>query len=348
MKPKTSLTPMIAALSMAVTHDPAAARQSIKLLPAGEFRARDGRPANAPAWIMNQQIAVKLIAAASARQTDYVVDYEHQTLNAAVNGLPAPASGWWSQLEWREGDGLYITDMRWTAAASAYIAAEEYRFISPVFSYGKNGHVQELLHVALTNNPALDELPAVSVAALSRLLTPIHHQENPVDRETLIATLGLAATATDADITVALTALKTKADGADATIAALSATQIDPAKFVSVDVMRDLQTQVAALTTQAQVGQADQLVVAALSDGRLLPAQEAWARDLAKTNIAALSGYLATAPKIAALSGNQTGGKPPADQSNAGDGLDEVTLAVCKAMGNSAADVQKTLATNKE
>jgi phage I-like protein len=76
-----------------------------------------------------------LIAAADARQTPYVIDYEHQTLRSAKNGLPAPASGWFKKLEWREGVGLFAVDVEWTDAAAAAIDAGEYRFISPVFLY---------------------------------------------------------------------------------------------------------------------------------------------------------------------------------------------------------------------
>ncbi len=340
---------MIAALAIEVSLTPNAERQTIKLFPAGEFRGVDGRPAECAAWILDSTNAELLVATALTRQTRYVVDYEHQTLKAAENGKEAPASGWFKTLEWREGDGLYAVDVEWTAKAAAHIAAKEYLYLSPVFLYGLDGRVLKLLHVALTNTPALDELPPLSLAALSRLACPPPvsiTEENPVKREELIAMLGLAATATDVEITTAMAALKAKADSADAQIAALSANQVDPAKFVSVDVMRQLQGQIASLTAQTQASQTEQLLTAALSDGRLLPAQEAWARDLAKTNAAALTAYLDTAPKIAALTATQTGGKPPVDQPLGG--LDDTTLAVCKAFGNSVEDVQKTIAAGSQ
>jgi hypothetical protein len=64
----------------------------IQLFPAGEFRARDGRPTECAAWLMTREIAERLIAAADERETPYVLDYEHQTLRSAKNGLPAPAA----------------------------------------------------------------------------------------------------------------------------------------------------------------------------------------------------------------------------------------------------------------
>ena len=93
----------------------------IQLFPAGEFRARDGRPTECAAWLMTREIAERLIAAADARDTPYVLDYEHQTLRAAKNGLPAPAAAFFKKLEWRDGEGLFAIDVEWTAAAAAMV-----------------------------------------------------------------------------------------------------------------------------------------------------------------------------------------------------------------------------------
>lgn len=87
---------------------------------------------NAPR-LMTREIAERLIAAADARDTPYVLDYEHQTLRAAKNGLPAPAAAFFKKLEWRDGEGLFAIDVEWTAAAAAMVEAKEYRFISPYF-----------------------------------------------------------------------------------------------------------------------------------------------------------------------------------------------------------------------
>lgn len=338
------------------------APRTLKLLPAGNFSARDGRPGNVADascshWTLTAALAAPLVAEASRRATRYVIDYEHQTLRAADNGKPAPASGWFGTLEWR-ADGLYATDVEWTASAAAMIVAKEYRYLSPVFTYDSQGRVTGLLHVALTNNPALDELPDIGVAALSRLFpaaTPSKEDNNMEElAEQLRWLLNLPVGATIDDIKAQLTKLVDKLSAGQGTaaasvnlpamlaeqqqrIAALSANQADPARFVPVDTMRELQNQVAALSGQLAGRQVDELVVAALSDGRLLPAQEQWARDLGKGNLPALQGYLDTAPKIAALSGTQTGGQAPV-AANAAE-LDDTTLAVCQMFGNDPAAV---------
>lgn len=115
----------------------------------------------------------------------------------------------------------------------------------------------------------------------------------------------------------------------------------DPAQWVPVSTMQALQGQVAALSAQVHGREVNDLIVAALSDGRLLPAQETWARDLGTASLDKLRGYLDTAQPIAALSATQTGGQQPAAAHPSG--LDEATLAICSLMGNDPAAVKKQL-----
>ena len=136
----------------------AAAPDAFRLLPAGLFRARDGRPEGLPGWRLEPEDMQRLIAEAAARESDYVIDYEHQIIEAKKNGQPAPAAGWFRRLEARE-DGLWAADVHWTERARQMIEAGEYRYVSPVFAYDrKSGRVTRLLMAAITNDPALDGL----------------------------------------------------------------------------------------------------------------------------------------------------------------------------------------------
>lgn len=305
---------------------------SIQLLPAGEFRAKDGRPGPGKSWKLDASIAAQVIALAAARANDFVIDYEHQTLHTEANGQPAPAAGWFDGLEWREGQGLYATGLRWTPRAKQMIADQEYRYQSAVFSYDKDGRVLQLMHACLTNNPALDGLdPVAALRFAHQTTTP---EESPMDRKELLALLGLPDAASDEQIKTGLAALKAKADsaaGLQAEVASLKAATPDPAKFVSVEVMNGLRNEVAALTARVNGDEADSLIKGALADGRLLPAQEPWAKDLAKTNLAALKQYVETAQPIAALRGQQTDGKQP--QTDKPGQLSEVELAICRNLG---------------
>lgn len=297
------------------------AAASIQLLPAGKFRASDGRPHEVDAWHIDAAIAAKLIAEFSARANRTVIDYEHQTLLSAENGKPSPAAGWFKTLEWREGDGLYATDVKWTQAAARMIENEEYLYISPVFAYdASTGDVSFLLNAALTNDPALDGMSEVTLMAASRLININKEPETMPKEEELLAQISAK----------------------DVEIAALKAAKPDPAKYVPVETMQDLQSQVAALTAEKNERAVNDAVVAALGNGKLLPAQEAWARDLGKTNLVALTAYLETAQPIAALSGTQTDGKSPEGKSP--DALTDDQLALCKQMGVSVDVFKKTLA----
>lgn len=137
---------------------------SFRVLPAGAFRATDGRPSTLPSWQIDRGTAAQLITSTAARAEDTLIDYEHQSLNPTRPG-PAPAAGWFKRLEWREGDGLYVTDARWTDQARTMIEAGEYRYLSPTFTYdANNGKVTRLVSVALTNMPALNGLADLAAA----------------------------------------------------------------------------------------------------------------------------------------------------------------------------------------
>ena len=323
----------------------------LQLLPAGEFRSLDGRPEKIPAWRIDARIAARLIARVAARANRLVIDYEHQTLHTERNGQPAPAAGWFKTLAWREpdaqgrGGGLFATDVEWTERARAMIEAGEYRYLSPVFVYDtQTGEVLDILHAALTNNPALDGMAEVAARAAARLAA--FSEETAMNEllNKLLAALGLAETTSEADALAAVTALKAKADKAEdltAQLAAARAQAPDPAKYVPVEIMNELRDEVAALTARINDREVDDLVKEGMAAGKLLPAQEKWARELGKKDPADLRAYLETAQPIAALQRTQTGGKKP-DDVREGDLTDE-QLAVCKALGLDPQAYKKSL-----
>lgn len=328
----------------------------VQLTPAGAFRARDGRPAGIDAWRMDRDIAARVIARAAARRTPLHIDYEHQTLHAADNGQPAPRAATFTKLEWREGSGLFAVDVAWTARAKGYIEAGEYGYISPVFLFDKqSGAVLEVLHAALTNDPALDGMSDVVARAAAKFST----QEDIEMNDELLKLLGLTADATDEQIATATTALKKKIDDAEAAAASAKTKQEqaeaalaaassnkdgagapDPAKYVPIEDVKALQKDLAALKSQMNDSAVDALVTAAIDEGKLLPKQEKWARDLGKSDLAALKAYIDDAEPIAALKGTQTGGRQPGG--NGKDGLSETEIAVCKQLGISEDEYKKT------
>lgn len=311
-----------------------------RLIPAGTFDAPRGALSGGGPWFLDESLAQRIIAATAARSTDVVIDYEHQTLLAEQNGKDAPASGWidHTSLEWRE-DGLYGA-VDWKARAKAAIDSDEYRYLSPVFPYDpKTGNVVGLLHVGLTNNPAIDTaIPALAAARMgSGAYDPIQ-EEDTVDRDELIKLLGLPSDATDEQITQAIEALQAaKTDSEQAIAAAKAGAKPDMAKFVPIGVLQEAQTQIAALRAGTTTAELDTLLDDGLKDGRI-PGQ-ATADWLKPQGLAACKAYLAGAQPIAALRGQQTANRQTEDGKSGK--LSEAELAVCRASGVSEAEYRK-------
>ena len=152
---------------------------SIRILPAGLFRTWEGRPSGQISdWQIDATIAAKLIAAGPlSGGGQYLIDYEHQTLHKETNGQLAPAAGWFKGLEWREGEGLFMTQIEWTDRARQLIASREYRHFSPTFHYDpQTGDVTSIHSVALTNNPALVGLVDLVAATAATAASAVQDQ----------------------------------------------------------------------------------------------------------------------------------------------------------------------------
>lgn len=335
------------------------APKEFRLLPLGRFRSTDGsgRPLNIPeGWRLDAADAARLVAQSAQRTSRRVIDYEHQSLRAADNGKPAPASGWFGRLEAR-ADGLYAVDVEWTAQAAAMIASKEYRYISPVFAFDKKtGQVLSITHAALTNDPGLDGLtdlaadlaalraavaaglagPVLSVFTPNQPIQPI--EERPMKE--LLQALGLAETATEAEALTALAALK---NTQLTELAALKSAQPDPAQFVATATLSAVQghlatanAELAALKAQALEAEVTGVIAAALTAGQLIPATEGWARELGKSDLAALKAFVAAAPVVMVPGSTQTaaaGVGAAAGNPATGAAVTATELAVMKALG---------------
>jgi phage I-like protein len=306
---------------------PILANGQAQLLPVGEFKARDGRPGPGKSWKLNDAAGQALAAQvnAIAAQTPVVIDYEHQTLKMDKNGQPAPAAGWIKSVTWLDGKGLF-SEVDWTERARAAIAANEYRYISPVITFDEDtGAVNGLHLAALTNFPALLGMDAV-VAALNTQL-PTQEPRMATLLAALIASLGLPATTTEAECTAAVTALKAQADAAKTktplsaaltTALGISATADETAVLSAIDTIKKaggganpaavelvtkLTTQVAELTARLDGDKVISAVDAAIAAKKLVPAQRDTYIDMGKKDMAMLTAVLAAAPVIPGLDG---------------------------------------------
>ncbi|HDL1964454.1 TPA: phage protease [Mannheimia haemolytica] len=342
-KHKFKLNPI--ALSFKLNQE---ANGRIQLFPFGWFEAQDGRGGR---WYVGDENGYALADDINNTAIDLMIDYEHQTLYIAENGKGNPAAGWITKAEYISGEGLFA-DVKWTPQATQEIKDGVYRYLSPLFLTDGSGMVIKVLNAALTNRPALHNLQEVVAMSsqFAKFLTP--EEENPKMKELLIKLFALSANATDEQITEKLTALeKAKGDSPVALsdvytelakeksqVVALS-TKVnhpDPAKFVALSDLQAVQTELNGLKQQINDKERDALIQTALSDGRLLPAQKAWAEKLGKQDLVALSDFLKTVTPNPALASTQSGGEDP-NKGTEKVALSAAEIAAAKSLGLSEA-----------
>lgn len=325
------------------------------LLPAGHFKAKDGRPEDVPGghWFLDAATAAAVIARNASLSNDRPVDYEHQTLNSEKNGQAAPAAGWFnaSELQWRDDSGLWIKP-RWTDRARDFIANKEYRFLSAVFPYDETSGQPLWIHsIALTNDPGLDGLHPLASLKAGSLNPTFTTQEKTMDPILVAILKALGFQIADEtkpedlpqqdQVLAALKAIQDKAATADVLagqVAVLKANppeaKPDPVKYAPVDVVIGLRAELAALKAQSGESEVNRLLDEARADGRLLPSEEEWLCDVGLTDLASLKRYLGTKPAIAALKGTQTSGKEQPGKTGA-EGLTSEELEAAKLTGKS-------------
>lgn len=297
-----------------------------QVLPAGHFRAHDGRPFEPSlkkGWFMDKPVADRLIKQVKAKGK-VMVDYEHAYLFAALNAQQgkAPetviASGWihGDDIKWQD-DGLWVKP-RWTQRAKEMIDAEELTGLSATFTYDdKTGEPVHFLNVALTNDPALTELKGLTnlaalskLAALSNLPPDVPTGENSMNELLLqlLAALGIEATeetiAEDVNAGVEkINSLIAKEATADEAIADLKAKAVDPLKFVPREALDEARAKIAALSGQASASQVDLIIEKGRKSGRVMKSEIGNLKHIAATKgIAVLSTVINARAPIAALS----------------------------------------------
>lgn len=197
MKTRKNTSPKrVAILSAAITNSQDGWYQ---LLPAGYFAARDGRPDDVPGgqWFIDADIAARFIDATAAIGQPVLFDYNHVTLKQDEDPAAcaeAKAAAWLrdprANMQWRDGDGLYVR-LSLTPAAQAAVDDVEWAYLSAVFPYDEAGHPLYLRMGALTNDPGVTGMK--SIAALSARLDTLISLPSPTEdvlmNETLLQLL---------------------------------------------------------------------------------------------------------------------------------------------------------------
>jgi phage I-like protein len=306
-----------------------AADGSAQLLPAGEFRARDGRPGEGMLWSITDEQGRALAAAmnAVAALTPIVVDYDHATMTTHGTGNPAPAAGWIHSVDWVDGQGLFAS-VEWTERASALIRAREYRYISPVIEFDALGQITGVLMAALVNHPALLGMDAVQ-AALSglarRAATSTDHRNMTTTTDKPVVHLdaaGAAAGTTAAQIAALQAELTTLRARPMLTAALCAALGIDAAatEAVALSAVTKLVARAGAAEgalqqvvtlqgelAQLRTAQADADIVSAvdgaIAAGKFVPAQRDTLLATGRADRELLAAWITNAKPIAALAG---------------------------------------------
>ena len=151
----------------------------------------------------------------------------------------------------------------------------------------------------------------------------------------LLEGLGLADNVTEAAATAAVAALKAQAaaaDGLTTQVAQLKAAKPDPAQFASVEVVNQLNTEIAALKLNQSGRDVDELLSAAVALGKVAPVVVPVWRAIGLADMAQLKVLIEKTPANPALAGaTQTNGNAPTKSTSTELTADE--LAVCKATG---------------
>ncbi len=271
----------------------------IHLFPLGRTVAMHGRVfiVDNPEEIIAQSKAI--------RQTDLPIDFEHQNDDKETRQKgPIAAAGWIKSLV-AKPDGIWAV-VEWTARASAMIAAREYRYLSPAFYMTKGTE-----NVFAIKGAGLVHTPAMNLVALARANDRDDTLEVMTATACFAVALGLDSDANEADILAAIASSQTP----------------DPARFVSIDIMRDLQVSSAAFTEEKLVGK----VESAISGGYITPAMHDWAVGLCRNDPASFDSFIASSTPAWGhfLSTSQLDGKafPNERRSN------ELEVQMCRQLG---------------
>ena len=220
-----------------------AAPDWVQLTPVGpDISARDGRRFR---LTMSEQI----IAAFTTLDKDLPIDVEHASEVRASRGLDAPAFGWITAMEIR--DGAIWGKTSWTDQGAAWVTARAYRFLSPAFLADKiTGEMVAITSAGLTSTPAF------KMKELARAGTI---QENENLDKAIAEALGLDASATAAQAVARIKDLRHEVETA-------STKAPDPDKYVPAGQLTAANAKITQFET-AETARADAAVTGAVEAG---------------------------------------------------------------------------------
>lgn len=280
--------------------------QWVQLMPAGRFQGRDGRGP----WVLPDPPAAVSASRRYAGANKIAIDYEHQTQLSAVNGQPAPAAGWITDLQPR-ADGIWGL-VEWTDRATEHLRQREYRYLSPVFNHTRMGQVIRIVGASLTNVPNL-ELTALARAG-----------------ETMDQDLSELRRLLDLPPDASVTAITDKVRGM---LTARQSAQPDPTQWVPFETFQQLYREFKGRDQGVTAMQAEHVVDQAIQAMKLPPFLKDWGLSLCKTNVPAFEAFLSTEAGTMFTHLKQPIGPFGSPPTKGAGALSEEDMAVCRTMG---------------
>lgn len=368
-------TPDTPGTTNALATDDHSGEQWVHLVPAGTTTGRDGRGP--------YQLDAQAVTAAFAQHgADLPVDYEHQSLGAVAKSGPVPAAGWITAVEPR-ADGLWGR-VAWTAQAAQLLRDRAYRYLSAVFDHLPDGRVIKLRGAGLVHSPNLPIQAAASQvvagAGASIPSTPIptiaattaaqgqKTMTMTIDEmlERLRYMLNLPTLTDAAGVLAELDKLKTALGSASSTVAAQSeqiaqlqaaataaqaaqtaaqaSTTPNPAQWVPMGQYQAVTAQLASLQNNQATSAVQAAVTAAMSAGKVAPAQKDWATAYAAQDIKGFEAFVAASPVIVSAQAQAVPPQGAATAAQAAGALSDSDREVARLLSISAEDFAKAKA----
>ena len=310
----------------------------VKILPMGFVKTQKGN------FIVDNESVNFMRKAFKDRKLDIVVDYEHQTLN----DVQAPAGGWIKDFYIK--DNVVVAKVEWTEKAKEYIANKEYRYLSPVVLVRKTDNKAVILHsVALTNTPAIDGMYTIKN---SINIEDIEGGEDDMNLlQELIKMLGLAEGATEDQVLAKLKEIQeaSVADPSNQEVIAnkevlkLLDLKEDARQEDVTSKIMELKNPVAkgqvsaaefkALKDKLDKKEAGDVVMLAMKEGKITPAQKEWAEEYALKAPEGFKKYVETANVVVSMG--------ELDIPSSTKKAVAVDMKACKMLGLTKEDVEK-------
>jgi hypothetical protein len=258
-------------------------------------------------FLLDADSAALILRSFAEHGVELAMDFDHGTFAPA--GAKRDVPGYIGALEYRAGDGLYATRVRWTDVglkaitpgrdANGNSTLPEYRYLSPAIRFdAESRRITSIEPVALVTWPATKNQPPIVMAATR----DVPDTEKPTMNPQLLMLLGLAASATENDV---LSAAMKVAKERDEAVAARSKAE---ALLKAAEAERDALSKARDdANAKLEASERQSLLDQGRRDGKLTPSLETL---FAKKGPDEIRAFLAAAPVIEAL---KPGPKQPMD-----------------------------------